>query len=92
MILKRGVQQLNSRGVTVEFLVGEEFTVLWSNGGGQSTYRIVDNPGSGRHLLEVVQEVEYPGHHTDYPPGTLAHDPGNIYELPILLNKEPKAE
>lgn len=39
--------------------VGDEITVMWSNGAGYSVYRIVDNPGSGPHLLELIREVEY---------------------------------
>jgi len=38
---------------------GQLFRVYWSNGAGESIYRLVDNPGSGPHLLELVSEKEY---------------------------------
>lgn len=45
----------------LEVHVGQAIVVPWSNGAGFSTYRVVDNPGSGPHLLEVVSECEYGG-------------------------------
>jgi hypothetical protein len=43
----------------IELRVGGEFVVLWSNGAGHSTYKIMDDPGCGPHLFSLVQEVEY---------------------------------
>lgn len=78
--------------INVEFQVGEQFTVLWSNGGGRTVYKIVDNPGSGRHLLEVVEEEEFGGMGMKYPKGFLAHDPTDIYSRPEAETRTPTPE
>lgn len=43
----------------VEFNVGDQFTVVWSNGAGESVYKIIDDPGTGSHLFSLVSEKEY---------------------------------
>jgi hypothetical protein len=43
----------------IEVSPGAVVTVLWSNGAGESVYRVVDNPGSGPHLWVLLSEKEY---------------------------------
>lgn len=38
--------------------VGDQITVWWSNGAGYSVYKMVDNPGEGQHLLELIGNWE----------------------------------
>jgi hypothetical protein len=47
--------------------VNDTFTVVWSNGGGESTYKIIDDPGCGPHLFSLVSEKEY-GREGNNPP------------------------
>lgn len=47
-------------GITIpDVYVHHTFVVIWSNGCGESVYKVLDDPGQGHHMFSLVSEKEY---------------------------------